>query len=325
MTPDLFRQFVTQASLAPSVHNVQPARWRLDGDKVWLFEDRKVRLPAADPTGHDAAMSLGAAFEGMVMVASQAGLRVSHARVNDDGSRDLCPVACLTFAPDAAVDPLTAHVAMRQSWRGEFQTTTPEDRETATKLASSDCTPITDPHTIRAIAQLLDIASFKFIKRDDFRAELVSWMRLRRGHPDWALDGLNSDAMQLGLLEKLGASVVMGRGFKSLTIFGLAEKLLSEEDRTADAAAILVFHQSEDEDPFDCGRAFYRAWLRVEEAGFGAAVLAALADDPQSAKMLAAMAKLSKRRRIVSAFRIGRRPQDAAFQRARRSLDELIV
>lgn len=325
MTPDLFRQFVTQASLAPSVHNVQPARWRLDGEEVWLFEDRQVRLPTADPTGHDAAMSLGAALEGMVMAASREGLRVSHSRVGDDGNGDLRPIACLTFAPDAAEDPLTAHVAARQSWRGDFLTATAEDRQTVTSLAGPDCSLITDPHTIRAIAQLSDKASFGFMLQDEFRKELLSWMRMRRRHPDWARDGLNADAMRLDLLEKLFARVVMGRGFRPLLLCGLAEKLLSEEGRTAGAAAIMVFHRNEGEDPFDSGRAFYRGWLRIEESGFGAAVLAALADDPQSAKTLATMIELPKGRRIVSAFRIGRRPHDAAFPTARRSLEELIV
>ncbi|MFL4471799.1 hypothetical protein ACERZ8_18660 [Tateyamaria armeniaca] len=325
MTPELFRRLVTQASHAPSVHNVQPARWRLDGDTAWLFEDRQVRLPAADPTGHDAAMSLGAALEGFAMAASLEGLHVSIGRADDDATSDLRPVARLTFEPGGVEDPLTAHVAARQSWRGDFPTPSSEDRQAAASLASPDCIPVTGPHTIRAIAQLSDMASFGFMLQDAFRAELLSWMRLRRRHPDWARDGLNADAMRLGLLEKLGAGLVMGRGFRPLLHYRLAEKLLSEVDRTAGAAAIVVFHRPQGEDPFDSGRAFYRAWLRIEGAGFGAAVLAALADDPESAKTLAAMVELPEGRRIVSAFRIGRRPQDAAFARARRLLDELIV
>ncbi|WP_299916650.1 hypothetical protein [uncultured Roseobacter sp.] len=325
MTPDLFRHLVTQASLAPSVHNVQPARWRLEGETVWLFEDRRVRLPAADPTGHDAAMSLGAAFEGMAMAAAQEGLRTSFNPADDEGTGDLRPVARLTFTPGATEDPLVQHVAARQSWRGDFATATTEDRQTAEALADADCIAVTGPHTIRVIAKLLDMASFTFTVRDDFRAELLSWMRLRRGHPNWGRDGLNADAMRLGVFDRIGAGVVLGRGFRPLLRCGLVEKLLSEEEKTAGAAAIVVFHRPVGEDPFDSGRAFYRAWLRIEAAGFGAAVLAALADDPTSAETLAAMVELPKGRRIVSSFRIGRRPQHALFPAARRSLDELIV
>ncbi|MDX8352993.1 hypothetical protein [Cognatiyoonia sp. IB215182] len=325
MTPDLFRHLVAQASLAPSVHNVQPARWRLVGDTVFLLEDKTVRLPAADPTGHDASMSLGAAFEGMVMAAAQEGLRITHQPVDEEDNGDLRSILRLKFAPGAAKDPLMQYVDKRQSWRGKFGTATDDDKKTAEALRDDDCLVVTGPNTIRVIAKLLDMASFLFVVRDDFRAELLSWMRLGRRHPDWARDGLNADAMRLGFFEKIGAGIVMGRGFRPLLLYGIAEKLLSEEEKTAGATAIMVFHRPEGEDPFESGRAFYRAWLRIDAAGFGAAVLAALADDLSSAETLAAMVELPKGRRIVSAFRIGRRPPHKPFPAARRPLDELIV
>lgn len=328
MTPDLFQHLVAQASLAPSVHNTQPARWRRDGDQIWLLEDRHVRLLAADPTGHDAAISLGAAFEGMSMAAAQAGLRISHERMPQDSKDDLRPIARLSLSPgtpNAPKDSLAQHVSARQSWRGAFKTPTEQDREAAQSLAHADSQVVTDIDTVHVIAKLLDMASFSFTARDKFRAELLSWMRFRRTHPDWARDGLNADAMQLGGFERIAAKLVLGPGFRPLAACGLAEKLLAEEEKTAASTAIIVFHRPVIEDPFDSGRAFYRAWLRIEAAGFGAAVLAALADDPPSAETLAALINLRKDHRIVSAFRIGRRSPHAPFPPARRTIDELIV
>lgn len=325
MTPDLFEHLVTQASLAPSVHNVQPARWRLDGDAVWLLEDRSVRLPAADPTGRDAAMSLGAAFEGFAMAAAQEGLYVTYTVADGPSAEDLRPVARLTFAPGATADPLARQVEARQSWRGDFAAPTPEDRQTAQQLTDTDCIAVTGPATIVVIAKLFDISSFFFLLQEDFRAELLSWMRLRRRHRNWGRDGLNAEAMRLGFIERLGARFLLGWGFRPMLIYGRAEKLLSEEKRTTGSTAIVVFHRPVTEDPFESGRAFYRAWLRIEEAGFGAAVLAALADDSHSAAALAAIAELEDDRRIVSAFRIGRRPKHKPFARARRAVDEVIV
>ena len=43
------RALVAESSLAPSVHNVQPARWRIGEDEVTLLEDTRRRLPVADP------------------------------------------------------------------------------------------------------------------------------------------------------------------------------------------------------------------------------------------------------------------------------------
>lgn len=333
MTPNLFRSLVAQASLAPSVHNVQPARWMQDGDAVWLLEDPSVRLPAADPTGHDAQISLGAALEGMALAAADAGFWVTHERVTARKSglqevarkSGLKDVARLTFTPGAAADPLAAHVAARQSWRGGFAPSTETDRDAAMALTAEDCTVVCEPDGIGHLSQMLDTASFGFMERPAFRAELLSWMRLSRSHPDWARDGLNAEAMQLGLMERVGAGFVMGAGFRPLQALRLAATLLAEADKTESAAAIVLFHRPRDEAPLDSGRAFYRVWLRMEAAGFGAAVLAALADDPQAARAASTLARVPEGHRLVSAFRIGRQPPHDPVARARRDLADIIV
>src|SRR5262249_60944221 len=68
---------LAEASRAPSAHNTQPARWRFEPDgTVHLFEDLTRRLPVADPTGHDGAVGLGAAFEGLHLALSRRGIRL---------------------------------------------------------------------------------------------------------------------------------------------------------------------------------------------------------------------------------------------------------
>ena len=67
---------VAEASRAPSVHNVQPARWRFMPGAVLLLEDVRRRLPDADPSGHDTLVSLGAAWEGMRIALSLRGLEL---------------------------------------------------------------------------------------------------------------------------------------------------------------------------------------------------------------------------------------------------------
>ena len=73
------RALVTEAKLAPSVHNVQPARWRFEGDDALiLFEDTTVRLPVGDPRGNDAGISLGAAAEGLRLAAGRRRIVVTE-------------------------------------------------------------------------------------------------------------------------------------------------------------------------------------------------------------------------------------------------------
>ncbi len=61
---------------------------------------------------------------------------------------------------------------------------------------------------------------------------------------------------------------------------GLAPMLFSEYAKTRTASAIALFHRPVGEDAFMSGRAFYRAWLSMERAGFKDVPMSVLADWP---------------------------------------------
>lgn len=325
MTPDLFRKLVAKAQLAPSVHNTQPARWRLVNDRVDFFQDISAHLPAADPDGHDSALSLGAACEGLALAASTEGLFLQLLDHKSEATGMLRSVASFSFREGATEDPLAKYVETRQSWRGKFAARSETDTTNARTLEGEDCTVISDPSKLAELASLVDSASFGFLKQPAFRQELLSWMRLRRSNPSWARDGMNAEAMQLGFIERLGASFVMGPGFSMLDAIGLAAPLLADAEKTKSAAAVVLFHRPKDENPFESGRAFYRTWLRIEEAGFSACVLAALADNKDAALSVCQDYEIPKGRKLISAFRIGRPKTHQPVARARLPLAEYLV
>ncbi|MEH3041561.1 MAG: hypothetical protein PGN21_16050 [Sphingomonas paucimobilis] len=316
---------VAEAALAPSVHNVQPGRWRWIGDDgLALFEDLRCRLTVGDPHANDAGISLGAAVEGMRLAAGRRGLALLPAGRPAD-EPDLRGVAAWRVVMGGDVDPLADVVEARRSWRGAFAKPTLMDRSVAAALVAQDAAVLTDAAALRHAATRYDAASYGFLRDDAFRAELRGWMRFDRRHPRWDMDGLNAEAMAMNGLEAQGAKLVLGPAFRLLDRVGLGRPLLAEGAKIAKAAGLVLFHRPRDEAPLDSGAAFYRLWLRIEAAGFGAAVLAAIADDPDVAAELGRAAGLDDDRRIVSAFRIGRRPAGAAPARARRPMTELIV
>lgn len=319
------RALIAEAALAPSVHNVQPARWRIEADGATLFEDVARRLSAADPRGHDAQISLGVAAEGFRIAASRAGWGVQTEMLDGMAQGDLRAVARLRLASGGTLDPLAAFVATRASHRGAFAKVSGLDRQAAAALASEDASVLTGPATLAEAGRHLDAASWGYMRDDGFRRELLSWMRLSRRHPDWSRDGLNGEAMAMGGIAAAGAGLVLGPLFKPLASVGLAQPLLAEGSRIARDAAVVLFHRSGGEPPFDSGAQFYRLWLRIEAAGFGAAVLAALADDSQANDWARAAGGIPAGRHLINAFRIGRRPEGKAVPRARLPLDELIV
>jgi hypothetical protein len=63
------------ACRAPSVHNTQPWRWRVDTDQsVALWADRDRQLPVADPEGRNLAISCGAALHHFVVAGRAMGV-----------------------------------------------------------------------------------------------------------------------------------------------------------------------------------------------------------------------------------------------------------
>ena len=323
MNPHQLRQLVEAAIASPSVHNVQPARWRIHGAGLVLLEDTSRRLPVGDPSGNDTAISLGAAAEGVAIAASGLGYATHIERTAAD-TGPLREVARLSFAPGGQPDPLLPVLSQRASWRGSFRAPSSADRIRALGLMTPDLAVNVEPERIDAIAARYDSASYAIMRDARFRQELRHWMRLRRDHPHWSRDGLNADAMQLSPLEATAAGAVLGPLFAPLDAIGVAPHLLAERKGFANAAAVGLLYRPVGEDPFESGRAFHRRWLAIEAAGFGANVLAALVDHRATATAMASEIGLGPDGRLVSAFRIGLRDGNG-FTPARLPLTQVLL
>ena len=114
------------AARAPSVHNVQPARWRFREDGVVeLHRALERELPVADPSRRDVRQSLGAAFEGMALALSLRGLALGAPAFPAKGAAParagLELVASARIEPGGASDPLAEHLERRRAFRGRFE------------------------------------------------------------------------------------------------------------------------------------------------------------------------------------------------------------
>lgn len=327
MSERKFKDWVDQSRLAPSVHNVQPARWRIEAEALVLIEDVSRRLKVGDPSCHDTGISLGAAFEGLRLAASQDGFEL----VPDDSAplpafeAPLRAVRRFLVRGGGSPDPLAGFVTARASWRGAFAAPLREDRSALEAAAGTDAKVVTDLAVLKALAQRYDAASFGFMRDTAYRDELRGWMRFQASDPNWGRDGLNAAAMALSPFEARAASLILGPAFKPLNRLGLAASLVAEGDKIRKAAGVILFHRERDESPFESGRYFYRLWLKLELLGFGAAVLAALADDRDAARDLCSTYGIGPERRLVSAFRVGRLGAKQPAPRARLPLNEILV
>lgn len=322
MTPDLFRQMVGDASLSPNVHNIQPTQWRLvDANTIALIQSAGRSLPVGDPTGRDAAASHGAAAEGMIIAASARGIALS---VDEPQTGE---VARLTISGTATPDPLAEFLTRRRTYRGKFDTAhKAQVRDSITSWPRPDIRLITDDAEIKQIAQLTDQATMRSFRNRPYREELTSWMRLTPRNRDWSRDGLNAQAMAMPTPIAVAAGIVMSWPmFEALDAIKLAGPLTGEADTTNSAAALVVFIQDRDADPFETGRAWHRMWLELTALGLSAAPLTILGDDAAAAAEMAKRLDLSDHQRVVTVMRVGKVDPSALSAPARLPLDELIL
>jgi hypothetical protein len=74
---------------APSIHNTQPWRWRLDGDGLLLVADRERQLSVADPDGHSLLVSCGAALQLAELALRATGWQLESSYLPDPADPDL--------------------------------------------------------------------------------------------------------------------------------------------------------------------------------------------------------------------------------------------
>ena len=309
-------ELAASANQAPSVHNTQPTRWRLDPDgALWLVADTTRQLAVGDPAGRDLRVSLGAALEGTAIALAERGLGFGAV----DYPRGQA-AARIELAPGAAGDPLVVQVPNRMTWRKGFAPASAENLRALAEWSNrrDDITRIHAPAELKVISNLNERTSLAFYRNAPYRHELLSWMRLSPSDPRFGVDGLSTPAMGMTGFEALGAGLVLGDSlFGILDAVGLIGGLISEQSRTASASAILLFHRPAEEHPIDTGRALYRRLLELSVLGFQTWPMSVLADDPASAAELTARYKLAAGRRLITAWRTGIPPAGATSRRER--------
>jgi len=325
-----FRRVIESANLAPSVHNTQPTRWRLESDgAISLFLDDARTLQVGDPEGRDARLSCGAALEGTRLALSELGLRIkSLERSPETGKTDLSRLLRLETDRVEIEDPLAHLVQRRFTWRGGFSPANDKHRRRIAEIADqrNDMVVVHEANDIAGLADMNDAASLKFFMNRPFREELLQWMRLSPGHPCWSVDGLNSDALGMNRLEALGAGFVLRSPvFELLQTLRLAGPLVSEASKTKTVAAIVFFHRPIEEDPLDSGVAFYRLLLSLANADVSAWPMAVLADDPDWRAELSKKFAIASDRRLINVLRVGAVPSGAKSNRARIDPDTLML
>ncbi len=324
MRPEDFREIVTRARLAPSIHNSQPARWRLRGDAILIGCDPAVTLPASDPEGVGIGMSCGAAAEATLLAlsAGRHGSVITDLWAKND--RETLPgyrlAARITLEGETVPDPLSGLIEARFLHRGIF------DAKVADLFGWTrrDTLLVTDAPRKDWLAELYDAAALRQLRRIPVRRELLSWMRLTSRHPRARYDGLNRKMLHMSPRAAFEARAVLGPLWRPADLMGITDRLPGEAAQTRSASVIALFHRAKGETPVTSGRAYLRLLLEAVKLGLAAWPMGALVQDDAARAEICERTGLGEDRRLLQVVRLG--PANATPPpRVRRPLDELII
>lgn len=317
-----FLRVVAEANQAPSVHNAQPARWRLRKDVIEIGADLRLTLPQADPDGHAIGLSCGAAVEATVLACKARGLIVhvvDHWADNDRHTwRGHRLAAQIYLSEDGAPDGLYDQLPLRFTWRGPFVTGPPR----LFGWSRTDTTLVLDAPTRTWLAECNDLASHAILNRAPFRRELLSWMRLDPAHPRWGADGLSAAALQMPRDVARKLRFGFGPAWSLLRMFGATKQMIAEKDVTLTAPVIAAFHVPRETTDTQAGRAYLRLWLEATRLGFAGWPMAALTDYAPVRDDITRRLNITSDRRLVQLIRFGK-PTGERPLSARRPIEEI--
>jgi nitroreductase len=268
------------AGYAPSVHNTQPWRWRVNDDRMDLFADRDRQLTVADPQGRLLTISCGAALHHAMVALAAEGWQAKVLRL--DGPDRL---AQITLGPRLDVSP----EAMRHLQAVRVRYTdrrpvgdTPITTEVVDVLRREAAAYGIDIHLLTSDQVIeLGAASARADRIElldpQQRQELTYWIGGDRsegtGIPDSALP------------EETAGGPVPGRDFVR------AGTLLSGEgsDHDTDRAASYAVLFGLGDEPLDwlrAGEALSACWLAATEQGVSVLPLSAVIEVPATREVL---------------------------------------
>jgi nitroreductase len=175
---------VEAAIRAPSIHNTQPWKFAVTGNRIDVYADRERQLRVVDPQGSALLVSCGAAIFNLRLAMAHLGHEAGVALLPDSRDRDL--LASVTPGrprpPSPAEVGLYAAIPRRRSNREPFlDTAVPLDIRAqirdAAQAEGAWLDLLLGPVALEMVAQLVRAADRSLTQSEAYRAELAAWTR----------------------------------------------------------------------------------------------------------------------------------------------------
>lgn len=188
----LGRELVRYATLAPSSHNTQCWKFRVEPQTITVLPDLLRRCPVVDPDDHHLFVSLGCATENLVQAA------LAHGRLADASYDATQDAVRITLVPTRAQDSaLFQAIASRQCTRGDYdgKPLSTADLDLLQRAGTSTGVRmllLTEPAAMENVLDFVVQANTAQMASAAFIQELKTWIRFNGPQAVRTRDGLFS-------------------------------------------------------------------------------------------------------------------------------------
>jgi hypothetical protein len=267
----LYRHLVRCASLAPSSHNTQPWRFRVEDESISILPDFSRRCPVVDPSDHHLFVSLGCALENLLLTAEANGLW-GHPSFDLSQGEGAIRID-LDSAPKSA-SPLVSAIASRQCTRAEYNGLPVPNAELkalerAATGTSGGVMLLTDPAELEWVAQYVAQGNEDQLEDRAFVSELERWMRFNAAEAKRTGDGLFVEAFGERTSPRWLGRLVMR------AILNPERQNARDTKHVLSSSGVAVFFSSGDDiaDWVDVGRRYERFALQATALGIRSAFI----------------------------------------------------
>jgi len=314
---------IKYAIKAPSGHNSQPWKFKLEKNSITIFPDYQRVLPVADPDNHELFISLGCALENLIIAAAYFGYHTHIEMKMEDPFKESIRVG-FSSGNNQNYDQLFNNIEIRQSTRSKYNKALipPADIEKLNEAGNQDQVLFllfTESFQIEPVIEIIKRATVSQLSKKEFIKELMQWIRFNRKTAEKTGDGLYSGAIGSPSVPKW-----LGKLFLNLTSDPKREAR-KNVNLMKNSSGILIFIAKENnkEAWVNLGRSFQRVALTATSLNINHAHINSACEEIVARKKLAEVLQLNPEEQPLLIIRIGyseKRPYSF-----RRPLKEVLI
>ncbi len=265
-----FLKMIAYGIEAPSGHNTQPWRFKVNENSIEVYPNFEKELPVVDQNHRELYISIGCAVENICIAASQFGY-IAEPKIIQKNS--LFYIEIKLKKDKVNKDPLFEQIHTRQTNRSVYKSKNINDENINSLKKIDICENVSIHFYKNGSEDFIKLSEYIYkgneilFQNKEFKKELLDWMRFNKKEVEKNKDGLAYSCLGApSFSTSLGKGIVKG--------FLKAKPQNKTEKKNLKSSSHLVLITTKESNPENwilAGRSLERFWLKCTELGIALA------------------------------------------------------